>query len=91
MVLRGKNQSIRRQTCPSATLFTTDPTWSDLGSNLASKLTGQKVTTEAMAFGPENKLCLLLLFWQYILVMPYNNLQYCASSYCIAAVDYTTV
>jgi hypothetical protein len=33
MKLTGKNRSIRGKTCPSATLSTTNPTWTDLGSN----------------------------------------------------------
>jgi hypothetical protein len=33
MKLTGENRSTRRETCPSATLSTTNPTWTDLGSN----------------------------------------------------------
>jgi hypothetical protein len=33
MKLTGENQSTRGKTCPSATLFTTNPTWTDPGSN----------------------------------------------------------
>ena len=33
MKLTGKNRSTRVKTCPSATLSTTDPTWTDPGSN----------------------------------------------------------
>jgi hypothetical protein len=33
MKLTGENQSIRGKTCPSATLSTTNPTWTDPGSN----------------------------------------------------------
>jgi hypothetical protein len=32
MKLTGENRSTRRKTCPSATLSTTDPTWTDPGS-----------------------------------------------------------
>jgi hypothetical protein len=32
MKLAGENRSTRRKTCPSATLSTTNPTWTDLGS-----------------------------------------------------------
>jgi hypothetical protein len=31
MKLTGKNRSTRRKTCPSATLSTTNPTWTDPG------------------------------------------------------------
>jgi hypothetical protein len=33
MKLTGENRSTRGKTCPSATLSTTNPSWSDLGSN----------------------------------------------------------
>jgi hypothetical protein len=33
MILTGENQSTRRKTIPSATLFTTSPTWTDPGVN----------------------------------------------------------
>jgi hypothetical protein len=34
MQLTGKNRSTRGKTCPSATLSTTIPTWTYLGSNV---------------------------------------------------------
>jgi hypothetical protein len=33
MKLTGENRSPRGKTCPSATLSTTNPTWTDPGSN----------------------------------------------------------
>jgi hypothetical protein len=33
MKLTGENRSIRGKTCPSATLSTTNPTWTDPASN----------------------------------------------------------
>jgi hypothetical protein len=33
MKLTGENRSTGRKTCPSATLSTTNPTWTDLGLN----------------------------------------------------------
>jgi hypothetical protein len=33
MKLIGENRSTRGETCPSATLSTTNPTWTDPGSN----------------------------------------------------------
>jgi hypothetical protein len=33
MKLTGENRSTRRKSCPSATLSTTNPTWTDPGSN----------------------------------------------------------
>jgi hypothetical protein len=37
------------ETCPSATLFTTNPTWPDLGSNRASAVGSLRLTAWAMA------------------------------------------
>jgi hypothetical protein len=34
MILTGENQRTLRRTCSSATLSTTNPTWTDLGINL---------------------------------------------------------
>jgi hypothetical protein len=34
MILTGENRRNRRKTCPSATLSTTNLTWTDLGANL---------------------------------------------------------
>jgi hypothetical protein len=33
MILTGGNRRTRRKTCPSATLSTTNPTWTNLGAN----------------------------------------------------------
>jgi hypothetical protein len=33
MILTGENRRTRRETCPSATLSTTNPTWIDQGAN----------------------------------------------------------
>jgi len=31
MILARESRSTRKETCPSATLFTTNPTWTDFG------------------------------------------------------------
>jgi hypothetical protein len=36
IILTGENRRTRRKTCPSATLSTTNPTWTDLGTNRSS-------------------------------------------------------
>jgi hypothetical protein len=33
MKLKGENRSTRRKTCPSVSLSTSNPTWTDPGSN----------------------------------------------------------
>jgi hypothetical protein len=38
MMLTGKNRSTWRKTCPTATLFTTNPTSTELGSNPALRV-----------------------------------------------------
>jgi hypothetical protein len=43
MILAGEDLRTRRQTYPSATLSTTNPTWTDLGANLG--LRGQRPAT----------------------------------------------
>jgi hypothetical protein len=45
MKLTGENRSTRRKTCPSATLSTTNPTWTDPG------LGGEKPTTNRLSHG----------------------------------------
>jgi hypothetical protein len=44
-----KNQRTRRKTCPSATLSTTNPTWSDLATNPG--LRGERLVTNCMSNG----------------------------------------
>jgi hypothetical protein len=45
MILRGENQRTRRKTCPSATMPTTNPTWTDPG------LRGQRSVTNCLRRG----------------------------------------
>jgi hypothetical protein len=49
MKLTGENRSTRRETCPSATLSTTNPTWTDSGSNPG--LRGEKPATNRLSHG----------------------------------------
>jgi hypothetical protein len=44
MILPGENQRTWRETCPSATLSTTNPTWIDPGINPVSAERGQQLT-----------------------------------------------
>jgi hypothetical protein len=43
-ITAGKNQSSQGKTCPSATLLTINPTWTDLRSNLS--LCGGRLTNK---------------------------------------------
>jgi hypothetical protein len=47
--LTGENRSTRRKTCPSATLSTTNPTWTDPGSN--PSLRGGRPATNRLNHG----------------------------------------
>jgi hypothetical protein len=38
MKLTGENRSTRGKTCPSATLSTTNPTWTEPGSNPVTRI-----------------------------------------------------
>jgi hypothetical protein len=52
MILTGKDRRTRRKTCPSATLFTTNPTWIYQGMNL--RLRGKRLTTNGLSHGKAN-------------------------------------
>jgi hypothetical protein len=49
MKLTGENRSTRGETCPSATLATTNPTWTDPGSN--PDLRGERPATNRLSHG----------------------------------------
>jgi hypothetical protein len=49
MKLTGENRSTPGQTCPSATLSTTNPTWTDPGSN--PDLRGERPATNRLSHG----------------------------------------
>jgi hypothetical protein len=49
MKLTGQNRSTRVKACPIATLSTTNPTWTDPGSNL--DLRGERLATNRLSNG----------------------------------------
>jgi hypothetical protein len=49
MKLTRKNRSIQEKTCPSATLSTTNPTWTDPGSNPG--LRGGRPAANRLSYG----------------------------------------
>jgi hypothetical protein len=49
MKLTGENRSTRGKTCPSATLSTTNPTWTDPG--MKSGLRGERPATNRLSYG----------------------------------------
>jgi hypothetical protein len=49
MKLTGENRSTRGETCPSTTLSTTNPTWTDPGSNPG--LRGERSATNRLSHG----------------------------------------
>jgi hypothetical protein len=60
--LAGKLQ-YSEKTCPSATLSTTNPTWSDLGSNPGRR--GGKPATNCLSFGTS-------VFWELVTVLVFR-------------------
>jgi hypothetical protein len=55
MKLTGENQSTWGKTCPSATLSTTNPTWTDAGSNPG--LRGERPATNRLSHGTALRQC----------------------------------
>jgi hypothetical protein len=51
MKMTGENRMIRRKTCPSVTLFTTNPIWTALGPN--SGLRGEKPVSNRLCVRSE--------------------------------------
>jgi hypothetical protein len=49
MKLTGENRSTRGKTCPSATLSSTNPTWTDPGSNPGPR--GERPATNRLSHG----------------------------------------
>jgi hypothetical protein len=49
MILTGENRRTRRRTCPSTTLSTKNPTWTDRARTRASAVRGLRLTTWAMS------------------------------------------
>jgi hypothetical protein len=49
MKLTGENRSAQRKTCSSATLSTTNPTWTDTGWNPG--LRGERPATDRLSHG----------------------------------------
>jgi hypothetical protein len=52
MILAGENRSTWGKTCPSATLSTTNPTWTHPGSN--RDLRGERPATNRLSHGTAN-------------------------------------
>ena len=61
MILTGENRSTRRKTCRSATLSTTNPTWTDPGSNQG--LCNERPATNRLSHGTASRM-LRSLDWQ---------------------------
>jgi hypothetical protein len=69
MILTGENRRSRRETCPSATSSTTNPTWSDRGAN--SGLRGEKPATNCLSYARPNRVsCLLRIELESVIQFP---------------------
>jgi hypothetical protein len=64
MKLTGENRSTRGKTCPSATLSTTNPTWTDPG--LSPGLRGERLATNRLSHGTARPLELVQPEWYLI-------------------------
>jgi hypothetical protein len=58
MKLTGENRSTRGKNCSSATLSTTNPTWTDPGSN--PSLRGERPATNRLSRGAAYPLCTIM-------------------------------
>jgi hypothetical protein len=61
MIWTGENRRTRRKTCPSATLSTTNHTWSEPGAN--PDLRGKRPVTNRLSYGTATLTSYLLLFF----------------------------
>jgi hypothetical protein len=64
MILTGENRTIRRETCPSATLSTTNPTWTDLGVN--QSLCSEKLAANCLSYGMVFDLGLICVYFKIL-------------------------
>jgi hypothetical protein len=67
MKLRGENRSTRGKSCPSATLSTTNPTWTDPGPNPG--LRGERPATNRLSHGMAKAGVAQMMTWFSHLVM----------------------
>jgi hypothetical protein len=67
MLLSGENQRTRRETFPSTTLSTTNPTWTALGTNLGPR--SEKLATNCLSYGTASKQRMLLLNFMSLVLL----------------------
>jgi hypothetical protein len=63
MILTGEHRRTRRKTCPSATLSTTNHTWTAREPIRASAVTSRRLTAWAMTLLPYAVSVFLYVFW----------------------------
>jgi hypothetical protein len=71
--MTGENRRTRRNTCPSATLSTTNPTWIDLGTNPG--LRGERPATNDLSHGTA----------PYKALIVYNNVRWLIRGLCTSS------
>jgi hypothetical protein len=64
MKLTGENRSTGGKTCPSVTLSTTNPTWTDPGSNQG--LRAERPATNRLSHGTANIMVLVVIEGFYV-------------------------
>ena len=84
MKLTGENRSTQEKTCPSATLSTTNPTWTAPGSN--PSLAGERPATNRLSHGTA---LMFSLFVIQELLRVFHQLQKlpCQNARCVSAAN----
>jgi hypothetical protein len=70
LILTGENSGSRRETCPSDTLSTTNPTWNDKGANPG--LGGERPATNDLSHGT----AFIRYNWRFFLSILYPILYF---------------
>ena len=83
MILRDENRSTRRKICPSATLSTTNPTWTGLGVNPG--LRGERPTTNRLG----HRLFSFPYHWTPICFLALHPPQWAMASSLMRFLDHT--
>jgi hypothetical protein len=64
MILTGENRRNQREACPSVTLFTTNPTWTDPGANLVLRV--ERTATNRLSHGTASLYLRLMMLQPWV-------------------------
>jgi hypothetical protein len=93
MILAGENRRTRRNTCPSATSVTTNPTWTELGANPGLRV--EKPATNCLSYDTVQILCattgILMCYYWYtywkVKVKLYSRIRTVPDRYLVKKVE----